>query len=56
MVNAPNQKLKQLYLMKILIEQTDEEHPMSVNGMHTRCRRAGIIHLFTIKVNRTESA
>ncbi|MDR1913977.1 MAG: hypothetical protein LBQ68_05780 [Clostridiales bacterium] len=26
MANAPNQKLKQLYLMKILLERTDEEH------------------------------
>ena len=33
MPNAPNQKLKQLYLMKILLEQTDEEHPMSVKDL-----------------------
>jgi len=33
MANAPNQKLKQLYLMKILMEQTDEEHPMSVKDL-----------------------
>jgi hypothetical protein len=33
MANTPNQKLKQLYLMKILMEQTDEEHPMSVKDI-----------------------
>ena len=28
MPKSPNQKLKLLYLMKILLEKTDEEHPM----------------------------
>ena len=33
MANTPNQKLKQLYLMKILLEQTDEEHPLSLKEL-----------------------
>jgi predicted DNA-binding transcriptional regulator YafY len=42
MANAPNQKLKQLYLMKILMEQTDEEHPMSVKDLIEQLRLYGI--------------
>ena len=33
MPNTPNQKLRQLYLMRILMEQTDEDHPMSVTDL-----------------------
>ena len=33
MPKNPNQKLKLLYLMKILLEQTDEEHAMTVPDM-----------------------
>lgn len=33
MPKSPNQKLKLLYLQKILREKTDENHPMSVNEM-----------------------
>ena len=33
MPKSPNQKLKLLYLMKILLERTDEAHPMSVPEM-----------------------
>ena len=42
MANAPNQKLKQLYLMKILLEQSDEEHPMSVKDLIGQLRLYGI--------------
>ena len=28
-----NQKIKILYLMRIFLEQTDEEHPMSVKEL-----------------------
>ena len=38
MANSPNQKLKQLYLMKILLEQTDEEHHMSVKDIIEQLR------------------
>lgn len=33
MPKSPNQKLKLLYLMEILLQQTDERHPMTVPGM-----------------------
>jgi len=33
MPNTPHQKLRQLYLMKILTEQSDEEHPLTVKEM-----------------------
>jgi len=46
MANAPNQKLKQLYLMKILMEQTDEEHPMSVKDL------IGQLQLYDISAER----
>ena len=42
MSNTPNQKLKQLYLMKILLEQTDEEHPMTVKDLITQLSLYGI--------------
>ena len=42
MPNTPNQKLKQLYLMKILMEQTDEEHPMSVKDLIDQLQLYGI--------------
>jgi len=42
MANTPNQKLKQLYLMKILMEQTDEEHPMSVKDLIFQLQLYGI--------------
>lgn len=42
MPSTPNQKLKQLYLMKILLEQTDEEHPMSVKDLIEHLRLYGI--------------
>ena len=31
MAGNTNQKLKLLYLMKILLEQTDEEHTLTIN-------------------------
>ena len=33
MAKSPNQKLKLLYLARILNEQTDEDHPMSIGDM-----------------------
>ena len=42
MSNTPNQKLKQLYLMKILIEQTDDDPPMSVNVLIAQLGLYGI--------------
>jgi len=33
MAKTANQKLKLLYLMKILLEKTDEENTMTVNEM-----------------------
>ena len=32
MARSANQKLKLLYLCRILMEQTDEEHPLTVPG------------------------
>lgn len=32
MPKSPNQKLKLLYLMEILLQQTDERHPMNRTG------------------------
>ena len=42
MSNAPNQKLKQLYLLKILLEQTDEEHSMTVKEIIEHLQQYGI--------------
>ena len=42
MPNTANQKLKQLYLMKILMEQTDEDHPMSVKDLIEQLSLYGI--------------
>jgi len=42
MANTPNQKLKQLYLMKILMEQTDDDHPMSVKDLIHQLQLYGI--------------
>lgn len=33
MSGSPNQKLKLLFLMKILLEQTDEENPLTINEL-----------------------
>ena len=33
MPSAPNQKMKLLYLMKILLEQSDENHPLTVGDL-----------------------
>lgn len=41
-MKSSNQKLKLLYLMKILLEQTDEEHPMSVPQLITELKRYDI--------------
>ena len=35
MAKSANQKMKLLYLMRILLEKTDESHPMSVPEMIT---------------------
>ena len=42
MPGAPNQKLKQLFLMKILLEQTDEDHPLSAKDLLCHLRQYGI--------------
>ena len=42
MPKSSGQKLKPLYLMKILLEQTDDEHTMTVPQMLTELSRVGI--------------
>lgn len=42
MANAPNQKLKRLYILRILTEQTDDEHPMSVKDLIGQLDKYGI--------------
>ena len=42
MPKSPNQKLKLLYLMEILLQQTDERHPMTVPGMIAQLAQRGI--------------
>jgi len=42
MAKSSNQKLKILYLMKILQEKTDEENTMTVNDMITELEQYGI--------------
>ena len=42
MPKNPNQKLKILYLMKILLEETDEEHALTMEDLLARLERAGI--------------
>ena len=37
-----NQKIKILYLMRIFLEQTDEEHPMSVKELISYLNSLGI--------------
>ena len=37
-----NQKIKILYLMRIFLEQTDEEHPMSVKELIAYLNSLGI--------------
>ncbi len=41
-MKSSNQKLKLLYLMKILLEQTDEEHTLSVSQLITELKRYDI--------------
>ena len=42
MAKLPNQKLKLLYLMEILLEKTDEEHPMTVPEMISELAAVGV--------------
>lgn len=42
MPKSPNQKLKLLYLMEILLQQTDERHPMTVPEMISGLARHGV--------------
>ena len=42
MPKSPNQKLKLLYLMEILLQQTDERHPMTVPEMISELARHGV--------------
>lgn len=42
MAKSSNQKLKTLYLMKILLEKTDEENTITLNEMIAELERYGI--------------
>lgn len=42
MAKSSNQKLKILYLMKMLLEKTDEENTMTINDMIAELKRYGI--------------
>ncbi|MBQ9988330.1 MAG: WYL domain-containing protein [Clostridia bacterium] len=42
MARAANQKLKILYLLKMLMEQTDEEHPLSMTQILAQLENQGI--------------
>lgn len=42
MAKSSNQKLKLLYIMKYLLEETDEEHPVSTSGLIEMLDEAGI--------------
>lgn len=42
MAKGPNQKLKLLYLMQILLEKTDEDHPMGVTEMISELEKCGV--------------
>ena len=42
MSKSPNQKLKLLYLMEILLQQTDERHPMTVPEMIAQLAQRGV--------------
>lgn len=42
MAKSPNQKLKLLYMMKFLLEETDEEHIMTTQQLIDRLAAAGI--------------
>lgn len=42
MARSANQKLKLLYLCRILMEQTDEEHPLSVQELIAQLARYGV--------------
>lgn len=42
MAKGPNQKLKIMYLNKMLLEKTDENHPMGVNDMIAELGKLGV--------------
>ena len=42
MARGPNQKLKLLYLSKILLEETDEEHSLTVQELIARLEQKGV--------------
>lgn len=42
MARSPNQKLKLLYLTRILLEQTDEEHPITMPALLRELERCGV--------------
>jgi hypothetical protein len=42
MAKSSNQKLKILYIMKMLLEKTDEENTMTINDMIAELERYGI--------------
>ena len=41
-MKSPNQKLKLLYLMEILLEKTDEEHTITVPQMIEELAKRGV--------------
>ena len=42
MANKTGQKLKLLYVMNILLNETDEEHPLNANDIIGRLQELGI--------------
>lgn len=42
MAKGPNQKLKLLYLMQILLEKTDEDHPLGITEMISELEKCGV--------------
>lgn len=42
MAKSSNQKLKLLYLMRCLLEKTDEQHPMTIAQMIDELSRCGV--------------
>ena len=46
MPKSPNQKLKLLYLMEIMLQQTDERHPMTVPEMIAASMVPGYVYRY----------
>lgn len=56
MAKSANQKLKIMYLMKILLEQTDEEHSISKQDILTTLNQYGISAELKLLVDSVQSA